>query len=80
MTRTQPAVIATGKLVRLREKQIEDAQQDYDWRRDPELATYDAAVPISMSFRSFVATFADVANNIAEGTEFGFRNGNEVDQ
>ena len=38
MTRTQPAVIATGKLIRLREKQIEDAKQDYDWRRDPELA------------------------------------------
>lgn len=59
MTRTQPAVIATGELIRLREKQIEDAQQDYEWRSDAELATYDAAVPIAMSFRSFVATFND---------------------
>jgi RimJ/RimL family protein N-acetyltransferase len=59
MTRTQPAVVATGKLVRLREKQLEDAAQDFEWRSDPELATYDAAVPIAMSFRSFVATFTD---------------------
>ena len=34
----------------------------------------------SIFLRALVATFAGVANNIAEGTEFGFRNGNEVDR
>ena len=56
MTQTRPQVIASGELVRLREKQLEDARHDYDWRRDPELATYDAARPISMSFRAYTET------------------------
>ena len=59
MTQTRPQVIATGTLVRLREKQLEDARADYDWRRDPELATYDAARPISMSFRAYTETVSD---------------------
>lgn len=59
MTQTQPRVIAVGQLVRLREKHIDDAQNDFAWRRDPELAAYDAARPLSMSFRSFVATFTE---------------------
>lgn len=56
MTSTRPTVFATGQLVTLREKQLDDARRDYDWRRDPELAAYDAARPISMSFRAFAAT------------------------
>ena len=56
MTATAPKVVATGRLVRLREKQLEDVQQDYQWRRDPELAVYDAAQPLSMSYDAFVST------------------------
>jgi RimJ/RimL family protein N-acetyltransferase len=63
MTQTQPQVVATGDLVRLREKQLEDARHDYDWRRDPELATYDAARPISMSFRAYAETVSDEINH-----------------
>ncbi len=51
MTTTAPRVIGTGELVRLREKQLEDAKRDYEWRRDPELARYDAARPLTMSYR-----------------------------
>jgi RimJ/RimL family protein N-acetyltransferase len=59
MTTTAPRVVATGRLIRLREKQLEDARRDYDWRRDPELARYDAARPLTMSFRAFAATVAE---------------------
>jgi RimJ/RimL family protein N-acetyltransferase len=59
VTATRPRIVATGRLVRLREKQVEDAERDYAWRRDPELAAYDAARPITMSFRSFVASMAE---------------------
>lgn len=59
MASTSPAVIAVGQLVRLREKQVEDAERDYEWRRDPELAEYDAARPMTMPFKSFEATLRD---------------------
>ena len=59
MTATQPAVIAEGECVRIREKQIDDAHLDYQWHSDPELASYDAARPITISYRSFLAAMAD---------------------
>ena len=59
MTTTAPKVVATGRLVRLREKQLEDAGQDYEWRRDPELAAYDGIQPLSTSLRSFVSSLSD---------------------
>ena len=62
MTSTAPRVIATGQLVRLREKIIEDAERDYEWRKDPELAEYDAARPMTMPFKNFFATLTDDLN------------------
>jgi len=59
VTSTKPSVFVSGRLVTLREKQLDDARRDYEWRRDPELAAYDAARPISMSFRSFAAALSD---------------------
>lgn len=59
MTATQPKLIAEGTLVRLREKTIDDAERDYAWRCDPELAAYDAARPLTMRLSSFVATMAE---------------------
>ena len=59
MTATAPKVVARGTLVVLREKSIEDASQDYEWRKDSELAAYDAAHPLTMSLRAYVATVAD---------------------
>ncbi|MCY3654152.1 MAG: hypothetical protein OXG70_03825, partial [Cyanobacteria bacterium MAG IRC1_bin_28] len=43
-------------IVRLREKQIEDAWRDYTWRKDRELADYDSTRPIAMTFRAYTAT------------------------
>lgn len=59
MTATRPNVVARGRLVRLREKRVEDAERDYAWRADPELAAYDAARPITMAFRSFVSSLTE---------------------
>lgn len=50
-------VIEEGKLVRLREKTIEDAADDYAWRCDPELARYDATVPLRIPFAQFQAEY-----------------------
>ncbi|MEX1021795.1 MAG: GNAT family N-acetyltransferase [Dehalococcoidia bacterium] len=59
MTSTKPRVLVEGRLVRLREKSIDDAERDYAWRCDPELAAYDAARPLSVKFANYVATMAE---------------------
>ena len=59
MTATAPRVVAVGRLVRLREKQPEDAPRDYEWRRDIELAAYDATRPITMSYKTFLKTMSE---------------------
>ncbi|MFQ5860416.1 MAG: GNAT family N-acetyltransferase [Dehalococcoidia bacterium] len=43
----------TGNRVILREKRLEDCQDDYRWRSDPELARLDATMPLRMSFSEF---------------------------
>jgi RimJ/RimL family protein N-acetyltransferase len=52
-------VIAEGLLVRLRRKRLSDAEDDYHWRCDPELARFDAAAPLRASFDDFLTTFRD---------------------
>jgi RimJ/RimL family protein N-acetyltransferase len=54
--------LARGDLIILRTKTIEDAQQDYAWRRDPELATFDAARPYYGSYYDYLAIFRDELN------------------
>ena len=54
-----PQIVARGLLVRLRERTIDDAERDYAWRCDPELAEYDAARPLTTKFSSFLATMTD---------------------
>lgn len=51
--------LARGQLIVLRAKTLEDARQDYEWRRDPELATFDAARPFGGSFNEYMAIFGD---------------------
>ena len=46
-------VLIKGQKVILREKNIEDAEDDYRWRTDEELAKLDATRPINMSFSNF---------------------------
>lgn len=45
--------------VLLREKQMEDAEDDYRWRTDPELATFDAVPPLRMTFHDFASVYGD---------------------
>ena len=42
-----------GEKVVLREKKLDDAVEDYVWRRDSELSQLDATRPISMSFSDY---------------------------
>ena len=48
-----------GARVVLRDKKLEDAEQDYIWRSDPELAHLDAAYPLTMTFDRFLKIFED---------------------
>jgi RimJ/RimL family protein N-acetyltransferase len=59
VTATESQIVAVGTLVRLRVKQLDDAENDYAWRCDPELAAYDAARPLRASFKTFSATMRE---------------------
>lgn len=59
MTAVVEGELARGQLVVLREKRLADAEQDYEWRRDPELAAFDAARPYNGSFKDYLAIFGD---------------------
>ncbi len=48
-----------GKLCILRAKRLEDAEQDYSWRTDPELAALDASVPLTISLNEFMRYHRD---------------------
>ena len=46
-------------MVTLREKRLEDACQDYQWRIDEELATLDATTPLRMSYNNYLRLIED---------------------
>ena len=48
-----------GARIILRGKRIEDAEQDYIWRSDHELASLDAAFPLTMSYDRFLKLAED---------------------
>ena len=48
-----------GAKVILRDKRLEDAEKDYRWRSDPEIARLDAALPLTMSFDRYLKLFED---------------------
>ena len=48
-----------GAKIILRDKRIEDAEKDYRWRSDPEIARLDAAFPLSMSYERYLKLFQD---------------------
>jgi len=48
----------TGSKVRLREKSLTDAPDDYNWQSDPELARLDAAPLLSMPFPRYLQSYA----------------------
>ena len=58
MSETKPVVVvAETPRLRIREKRIEDAPAEYAWRRDPEVARYDATPPLILSYREYVQQF-----------------------
>ena len=48
-----------GARVILRDKRLEDAEQDYIWRCDPELAQLDATYPLTMNYDRYLKMFQD---------------------
>jgi len=50
----------TSNKIRLREKRLSDAQDDYEWRSDPELAYLDAAPLITITFQTYLADYTSM--------------------
>ena len=48
-----------GNKVILREKRLDDARQDYEWRKDEELAHLDATAPLRSKFSDFQVLYAE---------------------
>ena len=48
-----------GARIILRDKRADDAENDYRWRSDPELARLDAAIPLTMSYERYLKLFED---------------------
>ncbi len=59
MTAAVEGELGRGNLVVLRAKTLSDAEQDYAWRCDAELATFDAARPFGGTFSEYLAIFGD---------------------
>lgn len=51
--------VARGEKTVLRAKRPEDAAADYEWRKDAEMARFDAANPIKTSYEDYVALYED---------------------
>jgi RimJ/RimL family protein N-acetyltransferase len=51
--------VLRGEKTILREKQLSDADNDYAWRSDRELARLDAASPVHLTRREFMAYYAE---------------------
>lgn len=48
-------IVARTPRLTLREKHLDDAPEDYAWRRDPEIARYDGREPLTQPYSEFVA-------------------------
>ncbi|MCH2527995.1 MAG: GNAT family N-acetyltransferase [SAR202 cluster bacterium] len=52
------SILQGGKVI-LRRKKLDDAEKDYSWRSDPELARLDATYPLTMNYDRFVKMYQD---------------------
>jgi len=59
-------LVLTGQKAVLREKQLGDADNDYAWRSDPELARFDAVLPLKLSFREFMLYYTEQLHSFKE--------------
>ena len=48
-----------GARITLRQKVLSDAENDYIWRSDPEIARLDAAYPLTMNYDRYLKMFED---------------------
>lgn len=48
-----------GSKIILRDKKLEDAARDYEWRRDEELARLDASLPLRTRFEDYKEFYAE---------------------
>lgn len=55
----KPEIVLHGVRIVLRGKRMEDAENDYIWRSDPEIARLDAAYPITMKYDRYLKHFQD---------------------
>ena len=51
-----------GELTVLRSKSMDDAEADYSWRIDPELADLDATRPVTLSYPEYLRYHRDDVN------------------
>ena len=56
-------MIIKGNRVILRDKDLEDARNDYRWETDPELAALDATAPVTMPFKKYQIEYAEEIRN-----------------
>ncbi len=52
-----------GSRVRLREKKLSDARNDYRWQTNPELVRLDATPPLKISFSQYLLDYTDVLHH-----------------
>jgi RimJ/RimL family protein N-acetyltransferase len=52
-----------GSKVMLREKRLEDAWNDYAWKKDPDLAGLDATLPLDLPFSMYLLSYAEELNH-----------------
>jgi RimJ/RimL family protein N-acetyltransferase len=54
---TDGNIVISGEKVKIREKKLTDARNDYLWCRDLELSRLDAAQPLNMSLSDFISEY-----------------------
>jgi len=66
---TRPLILV-GNKVRLRPKRLQDAANDYSWRRDIELCRLDATTPTLSSFEEHLRGYAEELHHPSRGYRF----------
>ena len=56
----------TGRLVILREKRMDDVANDYAWRCDHELSTFDAISPARLSAQEYMLSYTEELRNMSK--------------
>ena len=59
-----------GNKVKLRPKHLQDAANDYDWRKDTELCTLDAAPTIQCTFEQFLENYVEDLHRLNQNYRF----------